>query len=248
VSQPRAMQVHKKLTQTSPRYLRTSPEDEATRRMNPKQQPHHATEAMDVREKPAAGPVSPARNGAPVTGLRPRRGIAVEAVGPAVTLIAVALLVAGCGGDAARPGASTSHGGQGVQRLDAFAACMRGHGVPNFYFSRRGSTPSPASTGAVLPVGQYQVDNVNPQSPQFQSALKTCLRIFGIHRSSLSVQHGQLVQALKSSACMRTHGYPGWPDPLTGPDGITNPSPPADVDTSSPQFQKAAAICGVGLP
>ncbi len=200
--------------------------------MNPEQQLHHAREAVGMRSY-----------GYPHW---PRRGIG--AVWPAAALTAVALLTAGCGGGAAQPGASTGHGGHRVQRLDAFAACMRGHGVPNFYFSRRGSTPSPASTGTVLPVGQYQVDNVNPQSPQFQSALKTCLRIFGIRQSSLLIQHSQLVQALKSAACMRTHGYPDWPDPQTGPDGITNPSPPAGVDTSSPQFHKAAAICGVGLP
>jgi hypothetical protein len=61
---------------------------------------------------------------------RPRR------VGLLVATVGVALLAAACGG--ARPAAAPSaHPGQlTAQQVDAFALCVRDHGVPGFYFSR----------------------------------------------------------------------------------------------------------------
>ncbi len=96
----------------------------------------------------------------------------------------------------------------------------------------------------------YEVTGVNPQSPQFQSAMNSCRHVLGIHPPSQAVQHRQFVQSLKAAACMRSHGYPDWPDPSTGPNGqgIMVPGPPADVDVNSPQFQAAAKACGEGLP
>ena len=47
---------------------------------------------------------------------------------------------------------------------------------------------------------------------------------------------------------MRSHGYPTWPDPTDQYGYNTQPLPPANIDTSSPQFQAAAKACGVSLP
>lgn len=164
-------------------------------------------------------------------------------------IAAVALLAAGCSGPG-KPAAGSSPGPFSVQKMDSFAACMRGHGVQNFYFSARNSTPNPNSNGVVLSFGGFQVTGVDPQTAQFQSAMKSCRHILGIHPPSQAVQHKQFDQALKQAACMRSHGYPSWPDPSVGPNGqgIMMPGPPTGVDTSSPQFQKAAKTCGVGVP
>lgn len=180
---------------------------------------------------------------------RPRRSVRVSAALPAA-VAAIALLAAGCGGGSGTPDASSSPGPFSVQKMDSFAACMRSHGVQNFYFSARSSNPSPGSNGAVLSFGGFQVTGVNPQSAQFQSAMKSCRHVLGIRPPSQAVQHKQFDQALKQAACMRSHGYPGWPDPSEGPNGqgIMIAGPPAGVDTNSPQFLKAAKVCGVGAP
>ena len=157
----------------------------------------------------------------------------------------LALLVAGCGGSG-KPATAGDSGPFTAQKMDAFAACMRGHGVPNFYFSAK-STPNQNSTSTVLSFGPDQVVGVNPQTPQFQSAMKTCRHILGLRPPSQAVQHKQFEQALKEAACMRAHGYPGWADPSQGPNGqgLMIPGPPPGVDTSSPQYLKAAKTCGV---
>jgi hypothetical protein len=167
----------------------------------------------------------------------------------AAALAGATLLAAGCGGGSGQPGTSSGPGPFSVQKMDSFAACMRGHGMLNFYFSARNNTPSPSSNQFVLSFGGFQVVGVNPQTAQFQSAMKACRHILGIHPPSQAVQHKQFEQALKQAACMRSHGYPDWPDPSEGPNGqgIMIPGPPSDVDPNSPQVQKAAKACGVGL-
>src|ERR1700689_3177696 len=85
-----------------------------------------------------------------------------------VTLAMTALLAAACGG---APSAAPSPAPGDVQQLDVFAACMRGHGVLNFYFS--GSPDASNSTTALSIMGHY-VTGVNPQTSQFSAAMKAC--------------------------------------------------------------------------
>jgi hypothetical protein len=170
----------------------------------------------------------------------------------AAALAAVALLAAGCSGSGSpQAGASSGPGAVTVQKIDSFAACMRSHGVANFYLSPRSGTPSPSSSSQpVLSFLGYQVTGVNPQTLQFQSAMKACRHVLGIRPPSQAVQHKQFVQLLKEAACMRSHGYPDWPDPSLGPNGqgIMDPGPPAGVDINSPQLQAAAKACGESVP
>jgi hypothetical protein len=169
----------------------------------------------------------------------------------AAVLAGVALPAVACsGGGSANGGASSGPGGVTVQKIDSFAACMRSHGVANFYLSPRSGTPSPSSSQLVLNFLGYQVTGVNPQTLQFQSAMKACRHVLGIRPPSAAVEHKQFVQLLKEAACMRSHGYPDWPDPSMGPNGqgIMDPGPPPGVDTNSPRLQAAAKACGEGLP
>jgi hypothetical protein len=168
----------------------------------------------------------------------------------AAGLAGVAPLAAACtGGGSSQGGSGGGPGGVTVQKIDSFAACMRSHGVANFYLSH--STGSSSSNGApVLSILGYQVTGVNPQTSQFQSAMKACRHVLGIHPPSQAVEHKQFVQLLKEAACMRSHGYPDWPDPSMGPNGqgIMDPGPPPGVDTNSPRLQAVAKACGEGLP
>jgi hypothetical protein len=43
---------------------------------------------------------------------------------------------------------------------------------------------------------------------------------------------------------MRSHGYPGWPDPVIQ-NGLIPNVVPAGIDLNSPQFQAAAKTCGL---
>lgn len=52
-------------------------------------------------------------------------------------------------------------------KLLQFAACMRSHGVPKF--------PDPSSGGGAVKITSGQ--GVDPNSPQFQSAMKTCRKM-----------------------------------------------------------------------
>jgi len=86
----------------------------------------------------------------------------------AIALVGITLLVAGCGGGSAEPG-TTKRGSaqldpQHVAHLEAFAACMRAHGVAHM----------PAVDGNGRP-GANGSGQVNLNSPVVKSAIKTCL-------------------------------------------------------------------------
>jgi hypothetical protein len=169
------------------------------------------------------------------------RSIWVKAVWPAVAAAAATLLAAGCsGGGSGQLAAGGSPGGVSVQKMDSFAACMRGHGLPDFYLSPDSTPPSQNSNS----IGGYQFSG-NTGTAQFQSAMKACQHIIGQHQPPPGVQEKQLRQLVKAVACMHSHGYPDLPDPSLAPGGGIEQAPaPASVDTSSPQFLKAAKACG----
>jgi hypothetical protein len=169
---------------------------------------------------------------------------------PAAAITVAALLAAGCGGGGsggATPGAGTGAAGPTVQKADSFAACMRSHGEPNFYVAGN-STASPSGNTPVVTLGGWWFTGTSPRSAQFQSALKPCQHLLGIKPPSQATQHKLFVQALRSAACMRSHGYTTWADPKMSGQGVMVPAPPAGVDTSTPQYQKAAKTCGVAGP
>lgn len=151
-------------------------------------------------------------------------------------LAGTALLAAGCGGShpagsgaGARPNLSA--------QLDAYASCVRRHGVPDFYISRAGSTPP--APGSMREGASGWVIPPDP-SP---SAQKACQHL--LPRRNLPTAgelHQQFVQALKTARCMRSHGYPNWPDP-TEQNGLVPNFVPPSIDLNSPQFQAAAKTC-----
>jgi hypothetical protein len=121
---------------------------------------------------------------------------------------------------------------------------MRANGITNW--------PDPSSNGRPQPLKQ-----IDASSPAFQRAYAAC------REDAPSGQSGppaptaaQLRLALAFAQCMRKHGFPQFPDPLTsyGPglmlgegeyfplDGTTN------FQTPSPAFRHAAKTCGVQLP
>ena len=179
-----------------------------------------------------------------------RRGRLWRAGPAAAGLAAVGLLTVACSSSPASPGvasapsssasatpSATSSGSGGL----AFAACMRSHGVPNFYYSP--GTPPASSSGAVLSILGHYVTGVNPRTTEFATASKACKHLLpgGGGRSAMTQQ--QINGLLRFAACMRAHGYPDYPDPVVQNGGVIEKPLPGDIDISSPEYQAAEKTC-----
>ncbi len=165
--------------------------------------------------------------------MRPLRAAAAAA------LALTTLLAAACGGGSpsAAPGASPGPGN--VQQLDAFAKCMRDHGVTDFYFA---NSPGTSNTATELSIMGHYVPGVNPQTAQFRAAMKTCKHLLpggGPHKMTRQ----QIESQVKFAACMRSHGFPDYPDPDVQNGMVVTQPLPSDIDTSSAQFQAAQQTC-----
>jgi hypothetical protein len=177
----------------------------------------------------------------------------------ALALAAVAglgLLASACGGSPAAQVAqapssnsstnsSAQSSGSGSGNARAYSACMRKHGVPNF--------PDPDSQGRIqITSGRNangQVTGVDTKSPQFKKAQQACLKLQpkgGLPSPQQQAKEQQ--QALKFSACMRSHGVPKFPDPQFDPNGGSKLTIGKDVDPNSPQFKAAQQACQKPVP
>jgi hypothetical protein len=155
----------------------------------------------------------------------------------AAALALTAVLATACSGShTTGSGASPAPGN--VQQLDAFAACMRGHGVLNFYLS---NTPHTSNTSTELSIMGHYVPGVNPQTAQFGTAMKACKHLLPHFGGQMTRQ--QISSLLKSAACMRAHGFPDYPDPVVQNGRVAEKPLPSDIDTSSAQFQQAQQAC-----
>jgi hypothetical protein len=171
---------------------------------------------------------------------------------PALAALASAsLIAAGCGGKpsgsavanigatttASSPGNSQSSqsGGQEFDQARAFSACMRKNGVPSF--------PDPTEGGG-LTINKVQLAN----APQFRSAEAKCRKLRPHGEAPSPAEQAQMqAQALRYSACMRSHGVPKFPDPQFEGAGIKL-ALGRGIDPASPTFQSAQRACESVMP
>lgn len=189
-----------------------------------------------------------------------------------MALSGLAFLAAGCGGPSASPGvaslgttsttaagasttgsgggqaqtsggsgggASVSLAGGNVAAMTKFSSCMRSHGVPNF--------PDPSAQGGISITPSMGID---PGSAQFQSAQTACQKLMPKGQAPSPAQQARMqANALKFSACMRSHGLPNFPDPTFSGGGVSlRINARSGIDPSSPQFQAAQKACQKDLP
>lgn len=167
----------------------------------------------------------------------------------AAVLAGLVIFAAGCGGGSpshGSSGGSSSNGGSSNGSVGApggssdtsaqndrlaFAKCMRSHGISNF--------PDPSSAGgaSTLPAG------IDINSAQYQSAENACKHLLPNGGNPGTSPQGQQA-LLKFVNCMRSHGYPQFPDPTSNGDLNI----PSNVDPQSPQFQRAQQACQQYLP
>jgi hypothetical protein len=164
-----------------------------------------------------------------------------------VGLVGLSLLVSACGGSprsrVAQLGSATTTTQSGssldvpttnsestnVQRMLAFSYCVRQHGVPNF--------PDPDGQGK-LPALTLQ--DLGVSKPTMLAAQHPCESVLLRGRSTGTPQQlrQKLAFGLKVAHCLRTHGYPTFPDPT----GSSQALPPG-VDPNSPRFEAAQTTC-----
>jgi hypothetical protein len=139
------------------------------------------------------------------------------------------LLAAACGGssnnEVAQLGSSTS--------ALAFSRCMRSHGVPNF--------PDPD------PQGSFQPFSSGVSKQASAAADDACRHLLPSDGSAGTKGDQQkLAFSLKSARCMRSHGYPTYPDPPNADassQGSGTRFEGTGIDTKSPRFQMTETAC-----
>jgi len=181
----------------------------------------------------------------------------------AAALIALGVLVAGCGGNSPTGGvasigshasktsttsstaAGSTGGGEsspGSQAV-AYAACMRSHGVANF------PDPKVSTNGNEVKVAI----GVNPSitgNPHFKSAQQACSKLLGGGGPGSGPNHQispqEQSQYLKAAACIRSHGIPNFPDPTFSGGGVHIAH--QGLNESSPAFKAAVHSCESLIP
>jgi hypothetical protein len=163
-----------------------------------------------------------------------------------VAVAVLALLAAACGGSptsqVAQLGSTTTRTQNDSSSTSAgtalaFSRCMRTHGVPNF--------PDPDSQGNFPPFET----GVSKQTSM--AANEGCKHLLPRRGGTGTPQQRRekLLFALKVARCVRSHGFPTFPDPSGSSQGNS-----PGIDLSSPQFQTAETGCekqvqkALGLP
>jgi hypothetical protein len=169
-----------------------------------------------------------------------------------VVAAAACSLLAGCGGGNALPvatGSTATAAGPsaGASRtpatgLEAFASCMRSHGVPNFPDpTSSGEIPKPAVVSAFEAVSKSQADGA-------QNACNHLVPSGGLSGQAVQTITPQDQQDyLRAATCMRSHGFPSFPDP-TFPTNSVQVNIPSSINQNSSKFTNAATICTKLIP
>jgi hypothetical protein len=130
----------------------------------------------------------------------------------AMTAIATAALITACGSGSPSPSSSGGHPTQAqIQQerrdLVRFADCMRSHGVS--------SLPDPTTAPREFKIS---LSPTAAQSPAFRSGETACHRLLpggGPHGQSTVHSQAQIAAMLAFARCMRSHGFPSFPDPTS---------------------------------
>jgi hypothetical protein len=193
-----------------------------------------ASEQIDQPMASARGVAGPRR--APALSCRTDLVVAM--------LLAVIVLASACG---VRSSGMTVAGhvnpAIGENQALSWVNCMRSHGEPNM--------PDPAVNGRTVRISIHPGDGVDPRSAVFTAASKACKHLTSPGKGSAAggttITPADQAYYLKAVTCMRSHGYPKFPDPQFQGNNVTFNST-APIDTSTAQYQRALAICDKLIP
>jgi hypothetical protein len=155
-----------------------------------------------------------------------------------VSAAAFALLAAGCGGGSS-PGTTaattTAQNGTPASAL-AFARCMRSHGIPNW--------PDPSSRGFF---DKSQLQPLGLSVSRVRALEEGPCNIPLPSRQAYTITPADRTDYLKAGACMRSHGFPDFPDPTFQNNNVQT-NIPSSINTNSPRFKSAATTCTKLIP
>jgi len=187
--------------------------------------------------------LQPSRHGRRYPPLQ-RKTVALTA-----TLVGLALVLGACGSGPKPPGVAgigptttTNAGSSGAPQASsilpammAYARCMRAHGISDF--------PDPTA-GSGGQGGGFQIrangpgSDLNPNNPRYVAANNTCQSLLPNGGANPAPSAAQLAGEVKLAACMRTHGFPAFPDPNGQGAFVLH-----NFDMTSPQVQSAFKTC-----
>jgi len=170
------------------------------------------TVALSLRPTPYNRDMAP-------THIHTPRTVALAALG-------CAILLAACG-SSSKPNTAGAHHHAAKQ---AFAICMRAHGVPNF--------PDLGTIAAY-----HYIESVNQSAPAFASANKACAR-YGNPTAPVVYSAAEMRELVNLAHCMRAHGVTNFPDPLDNNEANHQQFTQTGINPRAPAFQHAATECG----
>jgi hypothetical protein len=157
----------------------------------------------------------------------------------AVAAIAATTVIAACGSNSATSPGSSSPGrhltpAQAQQDAVNFSRCMRSHGVPNF--------PDPTSPREF----KDSFSSSAAQSPAFKSAETACRHLLpagGPPSQSAVRSQAQLTALLAFARCLRSRGFPDFPDPTSSGQITHEMLASSGIDLRQPAVLHAADGC-----
>lgn len=166
---------------------------------------------------------------------RPTSPISVAAVA-----IVAATAIAACGASSGNSSSSTGSGrhlsiAQMQQDGVNFADCMRSHGITGF--------PDPTASPRAF---KQALDPSAPHSPGFTPAVTGCHHLLpggGQPTPSPTHSHAQIAAAIAFARCMRSHGFPTFPDPDSSGDLTHEMLANAGINIHQPAAVPAADVC-----
>ena len=163
-----------------------------------------------------------------------------------VAVAACALLAAGCGGggspgvagEAPSTTVSTTAATTPTQNgALAFARCLRSHGLPKW--------PDPTNSGVFDKSKLQQTGYGVAQVRAVEDG--PCKHLLPASPAAQKITAADRTDYLKAAACMRSHGFPGFPDP-TFQNGNVQTGIPSSIDQDYSPFRSAATICTKLIP
>jgi hypothetical protein len=168
--------------------------------------PDRHTLIVSVVLRVSAGVLHPCHRQPAITSVMFRRSADLAI---ATAAVAAAGMIAACGSGSP---SSSSAGGHPIQaqvqqeqrELVRFATCMRSHRVPNL--------PDPTTSPREFK------DALETRSPAFQSAATACQHLLpggSLHSPTDAHSQAHIAAMLAFARCMRSHGFPSFPDPTS---------------------------------
>ena len=166
-----------------------------------------------------------------------------------LVLVALALIAAACNQSPGPPVVTTSAPTTTTVPLTAeqaaaeFQSCLADRGL---------SVPIPPLDGAARPDLSALADLIDQSSPEWREALASCAAVIVANGALGLAEVPDLAEAVRAellgfSACMRSQGVEGFPDPALDFDGTRPPFPVDSIPSDDPELGMAAANCTLAV-